>query len=382
MDLAPRDEVAAAERLAVQAAAAAPGIEADGGLPADLVEGLTKAGLFQLYLPRAYGGPEADPLTVFRVTEALARADGSVGWCISISTAVSQYLGWLEPDAVAELGGTPPSFRLADSARALGRAVPVAGGYRVTGQWDFASNVLQATVYAGACVIDDGRQPPRTRAVIVPVDTGEVVPTWDVVGMRGSGSHDYRLDDVFVPQEHVASGRVLRSRAEQLFHPRLTGVMTWSPTVGVALGLARGALDAFGELAGRSTAGSPVALRDRADVQLAVGRAEAMTEAARAYVVTTVADAWEAVGDDRPPAAVDRAVAQARLAITHGIHEAVRATDLLFRTAGTAGIFTRNQLERRFRDVHVACQHAAGLDAHLASAGRVTLGLPAAAPYF
>ncbi|MPY95254.1 MAG: hypothetical protein GEV08_20005 [Acidimicrobiia bacterium] len=208
------------------------------------------------------------------------------------------------------------------------------------------------------------------------------MPTWDVIGMRGSGSHDFELVDLFVPESQMGSVRRLRSRPERLYHPRLTGIVTWSPTVGVALGLARGALDAFGDLAARRTASSPVPLRERAEVQLAVGRAEAITEAARAFVVASVGDAWAAVAEERQPAELDLVVARARLAITHGIQEAVRAVDMLFAVAGTAGIFTRHEVERRFRDVHVASQHAAGLDTHLAAGGRVALGLPADAPYF
>lgn len=383
-----RPEVGAALAIADEARDLVDEIERAGRLPDALVDALSAAGLYQLYLPAAAGGPEADPLTTFLVTEALARVDGSLAWCVSISSAVSQYLAWLRPDVLAELGGDPPRFRLAGSARPLGHAEPVPGGYRATGRWDFASNVLHATVYAGTCLVARGEGPPTPRAVIVPVEQGEVVPTWDVVGMRGSGSHDFQLTDVFVPEGQLASARVLRARDELLYHPRLTGVMTWSPTVGVALGLARGALDAFGELARRPTAGSPLPLRERTDVQLAVGRAEAITSAARSFVVEAVTAAWEAVG--RQPArldpgadpALDATVARARLAITHGMQEAVRAVDLLFGAAGTAGIFTRHHLERRFRDVHVAVQHAAGLDVHLAAAARVGLGLPADAPYF
>jgi alkylation response protein AidB-like acyl-CoA dehydrogenase len=162
-------------------------------------------------------------------------------------------------------------------------------------------------------------------------------------------------------------------------------IVTWSPTAGVALGLARGALDDFAELSSAASTASPVPLGARREVQVAVGEAEAIVGAARAFVVETVRAAWEAVGagpTGQVPGELDELIARARLAITHAMGEAVRAVDLLVRAAGTGGVFTRAGLERRFRDVHVAYQHAAGLPGHVEAAGRVLLGLPAGAPYF
>ena len=151
-------------------------------------------------------------------------------------------------------------------------------------------------------------------------------------------------------------------------------VMAWNATAANALGMARGAIDTFCNMASqtRSTM-SETLLRDRPLVQTRVAEAEAIVGAARAYVISAVHTAWEAVQHD--VADPSRAVAQARLAITHAMHESVRAVDLVFHAAGTNAVYRKHPLERYFRDVHVAVQHAAGLPGHIESAGKIFLGL-------
>jgi alkylation response protein AidB-like acyl-CoA dehydrogenase len=141
-----------------------------------------------------------------------------------------------------------------------------------------------------------------------------------------------------------------------------------------ALGIARGAIDAFIELAThRSSTSAPTLLRDRPYVQARVAEAEAILRAARAYVIDAVGTAWEAVCADVPDPS--REIAQARLAVTHGMHEAVRAVDLVFHAAGTNALYRKYPLERYFRDIHAAVQHAAGLPSHYESVGKALLGL-------
>ena len=159
-----------------------------------------------------------------------------------------------------------------------------------------------------------------------------------------------------------------------LYSPRLHMASIWTATVGNALGIARSALDAFVELASvKSSTMSTALLRDRPLVQARTAEAEAMVSSARAYVQVAVGDLWERAS--RGEKDLDAAVAQARLAITHGMHEAVRAVDLIFHAAGTNAVYERNPLERHFRNIHVAVQHAAGLPAHMEAAGKALLGL-------
>lgn len=375
------DIVAAAINLAAPIRAARDELDAGRRLPPSLVEALANAGCLQLYLPNAMGGPQCPPLTTFRVIEELSKADGSVGWCCMIATATSLFSGWLRLEVAQAMFGYPPDVRIAGSLRSEGKAYPVDGGYRVHGRWDFASGIDHANWLMCTCIIMDGDTPrqipagvPQTRALMVPASKVTIVDTWSVVGMCGTGSHDFVVQDVFVPASHSFSFAEPPQAEGPLYHPRLLFVVTWTATVANALGIARGAMDTFVALATQAhSTSSPTLLRDRPLVQTRVAEAEAILSAARAYVLTTVGAAWEAVCAGVPDPGP--AIAQARLAITHGMHEAVRAVDLLFHAAGTNAVYRKHGLERYFRDVHAAVQHAAGLPSHLESAGKVLLGL-------
>lgn len=375
------DAIGAAINLAPHICAAREEMETTRRVPRSLVQAINDAGLFRPYLPHALGGLELPPLTVFRVIEELSKVDGSVGWCTMIASSVSLLSGWLPTDVGRALFGQPPDVCIAGSLRPEGQASPVNGGYRIRGRWDFASGIHHANWLLCTCAIMDGDAPrqtpagvPETRSMLIPADAATVVDTWSVVGMCGTGSQDFIVDEVFVPASHSFSLADPPQAPGLLYHPRLLFVVLWTGTVANALGMARGAMDAFIALAtqARSTS-APALLRDRAPVQTQVAEAEAILSAARAYVVTSVGAAWEAVCAAVPDPS--REIAQARLAITHGMHEAVRVVDRLFHAAGTNGIYRKHGLERYFRDVHTAVQHAAGLPVHFEAAGKVFLGL-------
>lgn len=366
--------IEAVEGLGPQVRRLSDRIEADRRLPPQLVDDLTDAGVFQMFLPRSVGGHEVHPLTGFAVCEELAGNDGSVGWCAQVSAAVTIFLAWLDPEALADMVATTDGpLHVAGSARPLGTAVRTEDGYRVKGRWNYASGVRHANWFLATSFVDnqDGSSVPRS--MLVPIGDGEIVANWDVMGMRGTGSDDFVLDDVVVPRSRTGARRWIEQRSEPLYDPRLNMVATWAPIAGVAMGLARGARDALVELGERSSTGSGTALRDRPGVQEAVGEAEAITSAARAFCVDAIGEAWAALlaGDDD----LTRPVARAQLAITHSLSEAVRVVDLCFHAAGTNAISSANRLERFFRDAHSAVLHVAGHPVHRQVAGRVLLGL-------
>jgi len=375
------DVLAAARSLIPQVLAARDECERLRHVPTPMVEALAEADLLQMYLPRSMGGPELPPLVVFRVVEEISRADGSIGWCTMIATGVSNSMGLLEAEVGREMAGCPADMRLAGSIRPMGRARPVEGGHRVDGRWDFASGVNHARWLMCPCVIwEDGkpvRTPtgvPMTRIFWAPAESATILDTWHVVGLRGTGSHDFTLADVFVPAARSVAATDLPREKGLLYDQRLHLSWIWTATVANAIGIARGALDAFTDLAStKSSTMSTTLLRDRPLVQARVAEAEATLSAARAYVQTAVGDLWERAG--RGESDLDVAVVQARLAIARGMHEAVRAVDLLFHAAGTNAVYERNPLERHFRNIHVAVQHAAALPAHMEAAGKVLLGL-------
>ena len=373
--------VTAAMRLAPAVRAARNDAEAMGRTPPELAAEITRAGIYQMYLPRSLGGPEASPLTAFRVVEELSRVDGSVGWCAMIATAMSLNLGRLPAEVGKELAGTPADYRAAGSARVGGTAHAVAGGYRVTGRWNFASGVDNARWVYCTCTMMDGDTPLRSatgapvlRAVWIPIESATIIDTWSVMGMRGTGSKDFTIEDVFVPEARSCLSDAPPSQTGPLFNRRAWYVHLWTPSAANALGIARGAIDSLKELAtSEASTLSTSLLRDRSMVQARIGEAEAIVGAARAYVFDTVGRLWDTLCAGQEPS--DQQVAQARLALVHAMHESVRAVDKVFHAAGTNAIYTRHPLERAFRDVHVAVQHGAALPVYFEAAGKVMLGL-------
>jgi alkylation response protein AidB-like acyl-CoA dehydrogenase len=327
------------------------------------------------------GGPECDPLTAFRAIEALSAVEGAVGWVAMISSVLALFVSRVSTEAAIEMFGDPADFRMAGSVRPEGETCAIAGGYRVRGRWNFASGVEHATWLFCTCKVMDEDGPqltpaglPVTRVLLVPKSHVSVIDTWSVVGMRGTGSHDFVVDDVFVPEQRAFALLDPVAESNILYHPRLIMVSSGVATAATAIGLARGAINAFCRLAvDTASTMSPTPLRDRALVQTRLAEAEATVSGARAYIMSAVGDAMEAVarGAEDP----SRAIAQARLALTHGMHEAVRATTLVFHTAGTNAVYEKNPLERYFRDAHVAVQHVVGRPENIEDAGKALLGL-------
>jgi alkylation response protein AidB-like acyl-CoA dehydrogenase len=373
--------VAAAIRLAPAVRAARDDAEQQRQTPPALAAEITKAGIYQMYLPRAMGGPETPPLTAFRVVEELSKADGSVGWCAMIATALSLNAGRLPADVGRELAGSPADYRCAGSARPGGKVWEVAGGYRVNGRWNFASGIQNANWLYCTCVAMDGDTPRRNasgapvlRAVWVPRELATIVDTWSTMGMRGTGSQDFTVDHVFVPAAHSCLPDAAPCETGPLFNQRAWYVTLWTPSAANALGIARGAIDSLAEIAAtEASTMSAHLLRDRPMVQARIGEAEAIVNAARAYVFDAVGRLWDTLRAGSVP--TDREIAQARLALVHAMHSSVRAVDKVFHAAGTNAIYTRLPLERAFRDVHVAVQHAAALPSYFEAAGKMLLGL-------
>ncbi len=373
--------LAAAKHVAPEVVLARERAEEMRQIPPPLAEVIADAGLYQMFLPRSVGGPEASPLVAFHAIEELSKADGSVGWCVMIATDISLFAGWLKTGVLRKVCGQPASLRAAGSLRPLGRAIPVDGGYRVSGRWNFASGIHNANWLYCPCVLTDGDKPLLTatgtqavRAMWLPSNAATIKDTWSVMGLRGTGSQDFVIDDVFVGQDYSCFLGDPPCEAGPLFRPRMLFTFLFALNAAHALGIARGAMDSLVDLAAREASTQSTALlRDRPLVQSRAAEAEAILNAARAYVIDTVARVWDSACKDKADPAQE--ILQARLAVTHSIHEAARVVSLLFHAAGTNAIYTRNPLERHFRDIHVARQHNAAFPAHYESAGKALLGL-------
>ena len=384
------DMVAAARALRPQIIAARDEMDREGRLPSSLVSAMDEAGLFRPFVPRSLGGAEVDPLTAFRAVEQVAMADGSAAWCCFIAGSIAMYSGWLENGVARELFGYPSALRGAGSFRPLGTARIADGGYVATGRWDFASGCLHANWLFLNCVVADDSGPrynvggpldgqPRLKMMTVPVEDAEIIPNWSVIGLHGTGSNDVAVSGLFVPEDRTFALTDQPLDPAPLLTFRSAMATTFTPLAGHTLGMARGALDAFIELAGaKGTTMNMALLRDRPPAQEVVGRAEAIISGARTYALESAGRMWEAMQSGEED--LGKRVMQTRLAVTHAVHESARAIDMLYHASGTNAVRSSNLLERYFRDVHAAMMHAGGLLTNFEQGGRVALGLPPGAP--
>lgn len=252
------DEGAATLAAAVTLQAASNQIEQERCLPPGLVRELKQAGVFRMRMPRSWGGTELDPLSQLRVLEELSYADASVGWCATIGCDTGYFSAYLDQAAAREMFDVD-MITGGNLARTAGQAQRVAGGYRVTGRWPFASGCRHADWMIASCLVYDGDVQiiggdgtPLTRVCFLTPGQCQIIDTWDTIGLRGTGSHDFSVTEVFVPDTHCFNYQSLKPvRPEPLYSfPGFIGGKFGA----VPLGVARAALDATVELARRSSA--------------------------------------------------------------------------------------------------------------------------------
>ena len=354
--------IEAAKGLAPQIQASAEEIEQSRRLPPSLVDAMAQAGLFRLWIPRALGGEETDPLTFVRVIEEISKADGAAGWCVALCGGNNVFAGYLPAEAAREIYGSDPNARTAGVFRPAGNATVVDGGYRVTGRWPLASGCQHSNWIVGGCRILDGDQPrlspdgaPITRILFFPARECEILDTWHSIGLRGTGSHDFAVADVFVPATHSLSFREPPVEPGPLY--ALPTIALFSTGLAaVALGIARHAIDILTALAGAKMASrSRQPLRDDGTLQANLGRAEALLRAGRAFVYEVLGEAWEVVNAGQTVTVAQRAALW--LASTHAASTAKEATELMFSAGGSASPYTSSGLERCVRDIHAVAQH-------------------------
>jgi alkylation response protein AidB-like acyl-CoA dehydrogenase len=379
------DAIARARDLSTRIEAAAPRIEADRELPADLLEALHAARMFRTLLPHAVGGDEVAPETYVRMMEIIARADASTAWCIGQASGCSMAAAYVSPDVARSIWGE------SDAALAWGAVGPdqvaevVDGGYRVTASWPFASGGRHATWFGGHCRIRerDGSMrltpdgTPYERTMLFPRSAITMEDRWQVMGLRGTGSDTYAVRDLFVPEAFT----VRRDRDEErqphgrgtLFQFTTTHLYA-SGFAAVALGISRGMLDAFVELANRKTPLSTARmLRDNPVLQSGLAWAEGKWRAARAQLHTALRETWDHC-ETGAAMTTDQKVA-IRLAATFAIHQAKEVADFAWTEAGATAIFDNQPFERRFRDIHAVTQQVQGRRSHFETVGQHLMGL-------
>ncbi|HLZ68664.1 MAG TPA: acyl-CoA dehydrogenase family protein [Dehalococcoidia bacterium] len=372
------DLLAAARALAPLIRAHADETERERCLARPVVEALRAAGLYSMYAPRSLGGPEVAIATAARVVEEAARADGATGWNVMLTGDAGVLSGFAATaEARAAFAGKPTPI-LAGSINALGSLSRVHGGYRVSGRWPFGSGCQQADWFVGGGVLCDETGPdgePQRRQALIPAVEVQIVDTWRTAGLRGTGSHDWTVQDLFVPE-----GRVMNLNPEAPYEPGPLYAFPFFATLAVAkaavaLGIARHAIDTLVELAQAKTpAGQTNLLRERAAVQADVARAEALLRSSRTMLYQTIDEVWADVAAGRKATLEQRALL--RLAAADGAHKAAQAVDLMYNAGGASSIYESSPLERCFRDVHVVTAHMMVQQPVYEVAGRALLGLP------
>jgi alkylation response protein AidB-like acyl-CoA dehydrogenase len=354
-------------------------------LPLPIVQALTDAGIFRMCVPLALGGFEVPPLTFYRVVEAVARLDGSTGWCTFIGGGDGLVGAYLAPQTAADLFGRDPRVILAGSVAPAGSATVVEGGYRISGRWPYASGCQHCTWVFGGCHVLDGDQPrltapgtPEVRMVLVPAAQATILEdTWEVSGLVGTGSHDVTVEEVFVPEAYTWCFGPGMPRGPHyqgpLYRFPLVGLFRL-PVSAVALGIAQGAIEACLALAPtkRATFG-PGVLRDQPFFQARIAEAVALVRAARAWLHTAVQQAWTATLTSGTASIAERT--DLVLAAVHATRSAAEAVQLVYTVAGGTANYRRSALQRALRDVHAVTQHIGTAPQQYEEAGRMVLGL-------
>jgi alkylation response protein AidB-like acyl-CoA dehydrogenase len=344
-------------------------IEHEQRLTPALVEQLRSAGFYRMVIPRSLGGLQADPLTFFRVVELLAEGAGSVGWNVC-NNGIGQLVTLGLPDeGVHEIHGQgTPSIIAGTAVQGGGQAVPVDGGYRISGRWTFGTGCQEAAWMLGSFQILDGGEPRRRpdggslywRAVF-PRAEAEVIPgSWDVTGLRGTGSFDWVVKDVFLPERRtmVHAGVPLDNQWSRW--PGMTYALPSVAWVGphhssVITGIARAGIEALIELAADKTPrGRTGLLCENPQVQDAVGRADAMLNAGRIYRSAMIAELWNTVAAGGETTLEQRA--RCRLAAVYAADCARDAMDLMYRWGGSTSFKYTSRLAECWRDLQVVGQ--------------------------
>lgn len=374
------DPLARARALAPVLEASATSIDRDRRLPESLVQALKAQGLLQLLLPRAYGGGEAEPARFVEVLEELAGHDASTAWCVGQLGVCAMAAAYLPPASVHHIFDDRGILAWGSTNSPV-PARAERGGYRVTGRWSFASGGHHATWLGGHCVVADsdgtlrhdaqGRPIPRT--LVFPADEVKWSDDWEVLGLRGTGSDSYSVEELFVPEE-FSLARDLRSE-RIIDHPlyRLRSEHLYAcGFAGVALGVARSMLDALVQLAaGKTPRGFRSTMSESGVVQSEIAQLEAALRSSRHFLYGTLAEVWSAAASDELSMADRVAV---RLAATYCIDQARHVANATYHSAGSDAIRTSGPFERRFRDLSSIAQQMQGRRSHYETVGRYLLG--------
>jgi alkylation response protein AidB-like acyl-CoA dehydrogenase len=353
-------------------------IESSRRIPEDLARDLAHSGFFRIFLPAAYGGLDLTPMEGLEAFEELARADASAAWCVW-NANTHWTAAQLAPEAARTMHADPDVIT-ANSTRSSGQAQIVDGGYRVSGRWSLVSGCELAAWMVLSCFVHKDGKPqltpagaPELRFMILPANECEIVDTWMVGGLRGTGSHDVAVRDRFVPSTYGSGFFDPYVLSEARY--RIPPFCRVTPGLGaMALGIAQSAIETFVEIAGAKTPQRTTQmLKHNHGAQVRVSQAVSLTRSARLFLFDSLERLWNgllATGE-----ATMEARAHVRLAASHAVSSAVQAVDLVYIGAGADAMYVGCPLERAFRDLHAVTLHIGVHPRVMETTGRVLFGL-------
>jgi indole-3-acetate monooxygenase len=361
MDMTAQDVLAAIERVRPVIEQYRDEAEQNRRLSDAVIEAIQKEGLFKIWTPKEYGGAEVDLPTFMTAVEAMATIDCAAGWTFCNMAT----------------GGTTASRTPAAGAREIfsgdvlgagavapkGRAVPVDGGYWVSGRWPLTSGIYHADWIGANCLVFEGQAPrmgphgaPDFTIMFIPREDCTIIDTWYSTGMRGTGSADFAVEDVFVPERRAFSLFGSQSHVSNPVFQLGPLASFLTALTNVSLGIARTAIDEFVTLANSKVPTlSQTRLADRPTVHAEVARAEALYQSARAYLHEVAREMMASVnaGQGLPP----QIEARRRLACVTAAESSEKAVDMMYRLGGQSSLYTGSRLERCLRDIHAVNQH-------------------------
>ena len=360
--------------------------EANRQLANPIVEALVESRLHRMALPEEAGGLETSPTDAFRVYESLAAAEASVAWIIWNNALPCLFARFLVPEIRQEIFGDP-TLLYASSTRASGKAEKDEDNYVVNGRWSLVSGCMHAAWIPVMCLVTKGGEPhmlmpgvPNLRLFFVPKDRFERIDTWNVGGLRGTGSHDLVLNNETVPHNRSVSFMDKGQFDSALGRVPISVTMS-AGCASICLGIARASLESFIELGKTKVSPDPGPdLRDRPANQSTIAKTTSTINALRKNLFSAYENLWKKIeSKKKPDLEIIAAIWSASITTSQQCRSAV--TDM-YVAAGTSALYTDQVLERAHRDIHAVCQHIVLQPFWLEEAGRVQLGLKPTHPLF
>ena len=337
--------------------------EQERRLPDAVITAMRDAGLLRLWTPREYGGSEVNLRTFMELGESIARIDSAAGWIFATAGAGTLLTAFVPPSSASQIYTAGPDVLLPGSSAPVGRALPVEGGYRLTGRWPLASGCQHGDWLGVISLVFDGEAPrmdahgaPDFKSMFVPREDCEILDTWYSMGMRGTGSTHFAVNDAFVPEDRTFSVFTDQPKVSGALYKLGVLPMFGMTVCSVFPGIARAAIDSFVEMAKAKTPTfSQTGLATRPTIHAEVARVEALVQSARAFLYEVADEMMASVQAGNPVS--EELEARRRLACTNVGESCRQAVERVYALAGSTPIYTGHELERRLRDIQTVSQH-------------------------